>query len=56
MPKKRSDGAAGRKSVRCHTCGKRIRIPEGWTAGPAVRRHYWKQHRERMQKPAEGSR
>lgn len=36
------------KSPRCHTCGKTIRVPEGWSAGPAVRRHYWSKHRDVM--------
>ena len=36
------------KSPRCNTCGVRIRIPEGWSAGPAVRRHYWAKHRDVM--------
>jgi hypothetical protein len=36
------------KSPRCRTCGKTIRIPEGWSVGPAVRRHYWAKHREVM--------
>ena len=39
-----------RKSPRCQTCGKPIRIPKGWTRGPAVRRHYWRHHREVMLK------
>ncbi|HWC14776.1 MAG TPA: hypothetical protein VG929_09285 [Actinomycetota bacterium] len=34
---------------RCHTCGAAIRVPEGWSAGPAVRRHYWRKHPEVMQ-------
>jgi hypothetical protein len=37
------------KSPRCKTCGKAIRVPQGWTAGPAVRRHYWAKHRDVMQ-------
>ncbi len=41
--------APGGKSPVCRTCGKRIRIPKGWTAGPAVRRHYWREHRDVMQ-------
>lgn len=43
------DGAP-KKSALCHTCGSRIRIPDGWTVGPAVRRHYWAKHRSTMQK------
>lgn len=38
-----------RRSPRCKTCGRTIRVPEGWTAGPAVRRHYWAKHRSVMQ-------
>lgn len=53
--------------VRCKTCGKAIRVPKDWTIGPAVRRHYWAKHPERMERsradraatkaiPAKGSR
>jgi hypothetical protein len=35
-------------SPRCRTCGKSIRIPKGWSTGPAVRRHYWREHRDVM--------
>lgn len=41
---------APKKTALCHTCGSRIRIPDGWTVGPAVRRHYWAKHRSTMQK------
>ena len=37
-----------KKSPRCRTCGATIRVPAGWSAGPAVRRHYWAKHRDRM--------
>lgn len=37
-----------KKSPRCKLCGGVIRIPQGWTAGPAVRRHYWAKHRDHM--------
>ena len=40
---------AKKKRPMCHTCGKRIHVPEGWSTGPAVRRHYWKHHRDAMQ-------
>ena len=36
-------------SPTCRTCGAEIQIPEGWSVGPAVRRHYWEVHPERMQ-------
>lgn len=36
--------------AKCKTCGKTIRIPKGWTTGPAVRRHYWSKHPEIMQR------
>lgn len=42
------------KSPKCRTCGKRIRVPKGWSAGPAVRRHYWREHRSVMQ-PEKGA-
>ena len=56
VPKKnRTKGKT--KSPRCKTCGSVIRVPEGWTKGPAVRRHYWAKHPERMRPSgsAEGS-
>lgn len=36
------------KHPRCKTCGAVIRVPAGWSAGPAVRRHYWAKHRDVM--------
>lgn len=36
--------------AKCKTCGKPIRVPKGWTIGPAVRRHYWAKHPERMER------
>lgn len=36
--------------AKCKTCGKTIRVPGGWPVGPAVRRHYWAAHPERMQR------
>lgn len=47
--KKSAAKLATKKNARCHTCGARIRIPDGWTVGPAVRRHYWAKHRTVMQ-------
>lgn len=38
------------KMAKCHTCGKKIRIPEGWSLGPAVRKHYWTKHPDVMDK------
>ena len=38
--------------AKCKTCGKTIRVPKGWTIGPAVRRHYWSKHPEVMTRPA----
>lgn len=35
--------------AKCKTCGKPIRVPKGWSIGPAVRRHYWAKHPERME-------
>jgi hypothetical protein len=34
----------------CKTCGTSIEIPEGWSVGPAVRKHYWEQHPEHMER------
>ena len=36
------------KRPRCHTCGKPIYIPAGWSPLPAIRRHYWAKHPEVM--------
>ena len=48
-PAKPSTARASKPKATCRTCGKRIRIPDGWPAGPAVRRHYWAKHRDVMQ-------
>ena len=37
--------------AKCKKCGKTIRIPKGWTIGPAARKHYWAKHREMMERP-----
>lgn len=42
-------GTKKTKSPRCKTCNQSIRVPKGWSTGPAVRRHYWAKHREVMQ-------
>lgn len=34
----------------CRTCGATIEVPRGWSVGPAVRRHYWEVHPDRMQR------
>ncbi len=33
----------------CRTCGAEIQVPEGWSVGPAVRKHYWSEHPDRME-------
>lgn len=33
----------------CRTCGAEIAVPEGWSVGPAVRKHYWNEHPQRME-------
>ena len=48
MATARKRKAVKRKSPRCRTCGAVIRVPEGWSHGPAVRRHYWSKHRNVM--------
>lgn len=55
-PAKKKQKTAPKKSALCHTCGARIRIPDGWTIGPAVRRHYWAKHRTVMQPGSKRSR
>jgi hypothetical protein len=56
MAKKKKSGVGeGRRSYRCRICKRSIRIPEGWSLGPAVRRHYWRKHREIMQPSAESA-
>ena len=48
MPKRKNAPVKKAKSPRCSECGKAIRVPAGWSIGPAVRRHYWREHREIM--------
>ena len=36
--------------AKCKTCGKTIRVPHEWSIGAAVRRHYWRNHPDRMEK------
>ena len=56
MPKKKAANARGSSSsFRCGLCERRIRIPTGWTRGPAVRRHYWAKHPEVMTGKGPGS-
>ena len=45
----RKDATKPKKSWHCKLCDRAIRLPDGWTRGPAVRRHYWAKHREVMQ-------
>ena len=52
MAPRASQGNKKSKSPRCKTCNQTIRVPRGWSAGPAVRRHYWAKHRDVMQKKA----
>lgn len=52
--RKRARDAGPKRTAQCHTCNKRIRIPEGWSIGPAVRRHYWAKHRDVMQADRKG--
>lgn len=33
----------------CKTCGVEIEVPQGWSVGPAVRKHYWSEHPRRME-------
>jgi len=42
-------GKGRKRAPRCKTCGAAIRVPEGWTAGSAARKHYWRKHPEVMQ-------
>lgn len=51
---KKTKSQERKKTARCKTCGKAIRIPAGWSAGPAARKHYWRHHREIMQPTAGG--
>jgi len=54
MPKAKPERPKGRKSPRCRTCGAPIRVPKDWSAGAAVRRHYWAKHRAVMQPEGRG--
>ena len=48
MAAKRAPRAGTSKAPRCRICGSVIRIPKGWSTGPAVRKHYWAKHRDVM--------
>jgi hypothetical protein len=54
LPSKKQAAKPRVKSPTCKTCGQKIRIPKGWTVGPAVRRHYWAKHRDVMQPEMRG--
>jgi hypothetical protein len=47
-PKPASKPAEPPRAPRCRACGEAIDVPEGWSHGPAVRRHYWARHRDVM--------
>ena len=50
MSKKHSSSQrAEKRSFYCNLCARSVRIPTGWTRGPAVRKHYWAKHPEVMQ-------
>ena len=51
-PKPASKPAEARRVPRCRSCGEAIDVPEGWSHGPAVRRHYWSRHRDVMTRSA----
>ena len=51
-PSKARKGKGRKKAPRCKTCGAVIRVPKGWTVGPAARKHYWRKHPEVMRKGA----
>ena len=50
MPKKGKgvQQHAEKRSFKCKMCDRSIRMPAGWSRGPAVRRHYWAKHPEIM--------
>ena len=48
MPAKKKAVPRVPKSFHCRLCERKIRIPQGWTRGPAVRKHYWARHPEVM--------
>ena len=43
-----SKATVKKKAPRCSRCERAIRVPEGWSAGSAIRRHYWAKHRDVM--------
>jgi hypothetical protein len=49
MAAKKAGAKPRKKAPRCNTCGAVIRVPDGWSLPPAVRRHYWAKHRDVMQ-------
>lgn len=49
MPgKKKSKSTTMKRSFYCQKCQRRVRIPQGWTQLPSVRKHYWAKHPEVM--------
>ena len=40
-----------KSSFHCNACGRKVRMPKGWSRGAAVRRHYWAKHRDVMTGP-----
>ncbi|MGH2752495.1 MAG: hypothetical protein ACRDK3_16740 [Actinomycetota bacterium] len=52
---KSTNKQAKRKLPRCKACDRPIRIPQGWSTGAAVRRHYWSKHRAVMLEDGRGS-
>lgn len=55
MPSKGKKKKAKSASPHCHTCRRAIRVPAGWSAGSATRKHYWAKHPEVM-RPKLGTR
>lgn len=48
MPTRRTPDDRPRRSFFCNACGRKVRMPEGWSPGSASRRHYWAKHPEIM--------
>jgi hypothetical protein len=48
MPTRKASSNRAKRSFYCRACDRRVRMPAGWSAGSAGRRHYWAKHPEIM--------
>jgi hypothetical protein len=54
--KQASSKRAAKRSFYCRLCERSIRMPQGWSRGSSVRKHYWSAHPDVMQPDRETTR